>query len=156
MAEELRTQCLTSINTNDEILVKYPALGQNWTKRFVKHHSKLGTVISQKIDLIRWKDPTPEVLHHWFDVFKAKSASITVENIYNMDETGFGIGTEECNRVIIDQSTLRTRYQTHPGRQEWVSVVECICADGTTISPLFIFKGEEISSNWVTDVLPSD
>ena len=65
-------------------------------------------------------------------------------NIYNMDETGFAIGTSQSNRVVID-TTLRTRYKVEPGRQEWVTAVECICGDGTTISPLIIFKAENLS-----------
>src|SRR2546421_1871811 len=64
---------------------------------------------------------------------------IITENIYNMDETGFAIGTLESNRIIID-STLRTKFQAQPGRQEWVSILECICADATSIAPLVIFS----------------
>jgi hypothetical protein len=42
-----------------------------------------------------------------------------------------------------------TRHQAHPGRQEWVSIVECICADGTFINPLVIFKGQNVLQSWV-------
>lgn len=96
------------------------------------------------------------VLKAWFEVYQIQTKDIRIENIYNMDETGFGIGTEECSRVIIDQSTLRTRYKTNPGQQEWVSVVECICADGTVISPFLIFKGDGINSNILSDEVPLD
>ena len=73
-----------------------------------------------------------------------------------MDETGFEIGTERCSRVIIKKEALKTRYVAHPGRQEWVSAVECVCADGTKIPPLLIFKGEKINSNVLSDKVPSD
>ena len=73
---------------------------------------------------------------------------IMMENVYNMDETGFSIGTMENTHVIIN-SRMRKKYQVQPGRQEWVTVVECICADGTSIPPLTIFKGENFSSGWV-------
>ena len=63
-----------------------------------------------------------------------------------MDETGFAIGSSQSNRVIID-NTLRTRYMVETGRQEWVSIVECICGDGTALSPLVIFKAKTISNN---------
>jgi hypothetical protein len=55
-----------------------------------------------------------------------------------MDESGHSIGTMESTHIIID-STLRTKHQAHPGRQEWISIVECICADGTDIPPFGIF-----------------
>ena len=66
-----------------------------------------------------------------------------------MNETGFAIGTSQCSRVVID-TNLRTRYKMEPGRQEWATVVECICADGTTIAPLIILKGQHISNKWIT------
>jgi len=69
-------------------------------------------------------------------------------NIYNMDESGFSIGTMESTRIILD-STLRTKHQAHPGRQEWVSMVECICADGTILPPLGIFKGKQVLQTWI-------
>ena len=56
-----------------------------------------------------------------------------------MDESGFSIGKIEASRVIIN-SKIRQKYQAQPGRQEWVSVIECISADGTAISPLVILK----------------
>ncbi len=73
-----------------------------------------------------------------------------------MDKTGISIGTEECSRVIIDQGTLQTRYKTHPGLQEWVSVAECICADGSTVPLLFLFRAEGVNVNLVTEELPGD
>jgi hypothetical protein len=70
-----------------------------------------------------------------------------------MDESGFSIRTMESTRIILD-STLRTKHQAHPGRQEWVSMVECICEDGTILPPLGIFKGKNVLQNWIpNDVL---
>ena len=146
MAEEIRRRRIAAVNSNGETLVTYPPLGVKWSSRFLKQHPHLTTVVSQQLDLARWKDPSREVLAHWFTVFSTVTATINPQNIYSMDETGFGIGTDECSRVIIDQSILKTRYKTHPGRQGWVSVVECICADGTTVTPLFFFLKEKEST----------
>ena len=74
------------------------------------------------------------------------------ENIYNMDESGFSIGTMESTRIIID-SILCTKYQTHPGRQEWVSMVECVCANGTILPPLRIFKGKNVLQSWIPNTV---
>ncbi len=108
-------------------------------------------MLSQQFDLARWKDPTWEALANWFSTYKEAVAGIPLEDIYNMDKTGFAIGTEKCSRVIINQGTLQTRYKTHPGRQEWVSVVECISASSTAIFPLMIFKGQGVNANLVTE-----
>ncbi|PQM43923.1 hypothetical protein VE01_10819 [Pseudogymnoascus verrucosus] len=93
---------------------------------------------------------TKQVLKGWFDAYKGLITEQKIENYntYNMDETGFSIGTMQSTRIIVD-STLRTRFQAHPGRQEWVSAVECICMDGTAIEPLIILKGQNILQSWI-------
>ena len=93
---------------------------------------------------------TKQVLRGWFDAYKSLITEQKIENYntYNMDKTGFSIGTMQSTRIIFD-STLRTRFQAYAGRQEWVSAVECICMDGTTIDPLIIFKGQNILQSWI-------
>jgi len=66
-----------------------------------------------------------------------------------MDETGFEIGTSQCSHVVVD-TTLRTRYKLEPGRQEWVTAVECICGDGSALLPLVIFQADSISNSWIS------
>ena len=41
-----------------------------------------------------------------------------------------------------------------PGRQEWVTVIECISAAGTKIEPYVIFKGANLISSWLPANLP--
>jgi hypothetical protein len=47
---------------------------------------------------------------------------------------------------VILSLTLCTKYQAHPGRQEWVSMVECISADGTILA-LFHQVQDRFASN---------
>ena len=77
---------------------------------------------------------TKQVLKGWFNAYKSLITEQKIENYntYNMDETGFSIRTMQLTRIIVD-SSLRTRFQAHPSRQEWVSAVKCICIDGTAI-----------------------
>ena len=93
---------------------------------------------------------TKQVVMGWFDAYKDLVTRLHIQehNVYNMDETGFSIGTMESTRIIVD-STLRTRHQAHQGRQEWVTAVECICMDGTTIDPFIIFKGQNVLQSWI-------
>jgi hypothetical protein len=62
---------------------------------------------------------TKPVLNAWFNAFKdiVTRLKINEKDIYNMDETGFSIGTMESTRIIVD-STLHTRHQAYPSRQE--------------------------------------
>src|SRR5438270_3488786 len=109
------------------------------------------------MDLTRWKDTTVESIHKWFDDFESacQEFNFEIQDIYNMDETGFGIGTSQSSHVVVD-TTLRTRYKLEPGRQEWVSVVECICGDGSALPPLVIMKGKNISNTWLNLNTPID
>jgi len=157
MAEEIRNQRVASINSPSITRVSYPPLGCDWIPRFIKRHEGLKSVVGRRVESKRMDGVTKESLNKWFDAFleiKTERKIIT-ENIYNMDETGFAIGTLESNRIIID-STLRTKFQAQPGRQEWVSILECICADVTSITLLIIFKGQNVLSNWIPSQLRDD
>lgn len=61
---------------------------------------------------------------------------------------GFAVGESQASYVVVD-SSLRRKYQAEPGRQEWITVIECICADGSVIPPMVIFKGKRLMSSWL-------
>ena len=106
------------------------------------------------------KDTSPERLQHWFNDLEKVLAEFNIksENIYNMDESGFAIGTIEASKVIINkQSSSNSIYhQAQPGRQEWITSVKCICADGSFLPPLVIFKAENFCRDWVPANAPKD
>src|SRR2546423_10500636 len=60
----------------------------------------------------------------------------------------FAIGAAQTTYVVVD-SQLWKKYQTQPGRQEWITVVECIYTDRIAIRPFVIFKGENLMSSWI-------
>src|SRR5947207_1948629 len=65
-----------------------------------------------------------------------------------MDESGFAISEMESSKVIIN-ANVHQKFQAKWSRQEWVTSVECICANGTSISPLIIFKAKNLSRAWI-------
>jgi hypothetical protein len=148
LAWEILTHRVASVNTDGMQLITPPPIGQDWVKWFIKRHPHLKTKCAVRIDLSRWKDTTAESVHEWFDAFEAanREYNFELQDIYNMDGTGFGIGTSQCSHVVIDTS-LRTRFKSEPGRQEWVTALECICADGSSLSPLIIMKAENVSNS---------
>ena len=97
-------------------LVNLPPIGQDWVKRFLNRYPTLKTTRSRVMDLTRWRDTSSEAIDEWFDAFEdaMQTYNFKASNIYNMDETGFAIGTSQSNRVVID-ITLRTRYKVEPG-----------------------------------------
>jgi len=151
LAEEIRKLRLVGINYDTSQLVTYPPIGQSWSQRFIRRHPNLETRILKQIEASRIKDVTKERIDMYFDELEEaiKKHGIEWENVYNFDETGFQIGTMESGHVIIDKNA-RIKYQRQPGRQEWVTCIECICADGTALDPLIIFKGDgNVNVQWI-------
>jgi hypothetical protein len=127
------------------------SIGDQWIQRFMRRRPELTIVHLRSMDMGRVKDTSPERLAKWFTDLKSviDEFNISIENVYNIDESGFAIGTIE-RLVTIINSEIRTRLQrANPGRQEWVTSVECICADGTALPPLIIFKAENLSHDWI-------
>jgi hypothetical protein len=57
-------------------------------------------------------------------------------------------------QVVVDGS-LSTAYEAQPGRQEWVTVIECISAAGERIPPMVIFQGANLLTTWLPQPLPA-
>jgi hypothetical protein len=69
---------------------------------------------------------------------------------------GFNIGKRGRNAYVICSAAEKKIYQAEPGRTEWVTVIECICGDGSAISPLVIFKGETVQTSWIPAEMNTD
>jgi Tc5 transposase-like DNA-binding protein len=140
MAEEIRLRRVRHVNDASIQLVQYPPIGKEWIQRFLKRHPLLLTTTARQTESSRLREATFEALFRWFNAVETKFAEQKYDicNVYNVDESGFGIGTSQANRVIVD-SSQRTCWKAIPGRQEWVSAIECISADGAFLPPLLIF-----------------
>ena len=66
---------------------------------------------------------------------------------------GCSVGTAQTSNVVVDTSVPKA-YEAQPGRQEWVTVIECISAIGEKIPPYIIFKGEKLMSSGFPKTLP--
>lgn len=157
MAEEIRKRRVRNINDQSGINIEYTPIGRDWVPRFLRRHPELACVVTRKIDASRIKAATPEAIAQFFEELKRvlQEYNIAIENIYNMDESGFAIGEIEASKCIIN-ARIRQRLQAKPGRQEWVTTIECICADGTSISPLVIFKAENLNYQWIPASVADD
>ena len=54
---------------------------------------------------------------------------ITIENMYNIDETGFSIGYIKATKVVVNKN-FKTKRQAHPSRQKCLSVIKCVSMEG--------------------------
>ena len=73
--------------------------------------------------------------------------NICYTNIYNVDEKGVQLGIGKETQVLVDRNQKTVR-QIVNGNRELVTILECVCADGSTISPMAIFKGQRTNAGW--------
>lgn len=74
------------------------------------------------------------------------------KDIHNFDETGFQMGVIGSMKVVT-VSEGRTRPDlVQPGNREWVTVIQSICADGSTTPPFIIYKGRVHISAWYEEI----
>jgi len=124
-----------------------PQFGSTWVPSFLRRHRYLKTKMTRAIEAARIKDVTPEQILFFNQELRRviREHNILLENSYNADETGLqllyclltvgcSIGTMGTSNVVVDTSVPKA-YEAQPGRQEWVTVIECISATGEKIPP---------------------
>lgn len=70
-----------------------------------------------------------------------------------MDETGFAVGATQSTCIIVD-SIHKSNWKVTAGKQEWISVIECIDAAGGCLNPLIIFKAKYTNTQWIPESAP--
>ena len=88
--------------------------------------------------LIALGSTTVECLFAEFDRLRAEY-NVEIEDIYNMDETGFRMGQTTKNCVIYDPSFGRPQ-APNIGNTHWVSIIECVGVN-RAIKLYMIFQG---------------
>ncbi len=125
-------------NLDDEI----PPIGQRWYSHFLQRHPTLETRFSRALDNFRAVAITPQLVRSWLNLFKMtlERYSITLYNVWNMDETDIAMGLIGRSKVVISRTTAE-RYMRQPGNRNWVSILETIGGTGRALAPFFIFQG---------------
>ena len=138
---------------------EFPAtgVGKEWTSRFVERHSdRLHPYWSRPLDNSRARAVNPNSTTAYFDllekVLKGSDGEdpISPDCIYGMDETGLQQGVGVSERVI-GPSGQKRQHQQRSGDRENITVLVTICADGTSLPPAVIYKGQAFHSSWVQD-----
>lgn len=80
---------------------------------------------------------------------------MTTSDVYNMDETGFRMGCVRGRNVITHIHT-KSVYLADLDKRESITVLEYICADGSTIEPMLILKGEVLLETYFDDSLSDE
>jgi hypothetical protein len=124
-------------------------VGGTWPKRFCKRHPDLKMKKTTGLEKARANALNPSAVNGFFDMLTdvIKEHDILPENIYNMDEKGIQLGIGAKITAMVDRNQ-KSVYSIEDGNRELVTVIECICADGSILHPSVIFQGVRRSSEW--------
>lgn len=141
-------------------------VGNHWVTRFVKRHSgKLISVYLESIDYARRVADNGKHFKHYFTTVsllfhlsssilakykpdfeklekKIRKYRIKSSNIYNIDEKGFLIGIYIALRRIVAAAQLKTKKllgASQDKSREFISLLTCICADRSALTPALIY-----------------
>jgi hypothetical protein len=127
-------------------------VGEHWVHRFRTRHPELKAKWTTGLEKCRAQALNPTAVAGFYDTLEEvlEKYEITEENIYNMDEKGIqlGIGKKVLAMVDRDQKTVQ---HVEDGNRELVTVIECVCADGTAIPPSVVFQGARRNLEWGRD-----
>jgi hypothetical protein len=120
--------------------------------RFRTRHPRVKTCFSRTIDTAQSTALDFSTIKSYFDNLGEvlREHKYPPSAIYNVDETGFSIGSSRKSVVLLDQLNQR-REKKQPGRQEWITSLECVSTSGVTLPPCLIFKGQNLNSGWIPD-----
>ena len=132
----------------------FSLLSANWPLKLEKRHPSLERVWTKDMEASRVIASSKDTLEKWFQQISAKRSAYDYApgDIYNMDETGFAVGSI-CGKskvyAVIDgehKGALRTagiRAGDGKSGTQWLTALECISAGGRSIPPLLITKGQK-------------
>jgi hypothetical protein len=106
MAEAICKHRTHFVNDESTEHIEYPPLGQDWVCNFLNCHLHLQTIVRKPIETSRMEGTTIDTLKPWFDMVCQEvlnNPEVDFENIYNMDELGFSIGTIKAGHVITNK-----------------------------------------------------
>ncbi|KIK82445.1 hypothetical protein PAXRUDRAFT_153759 [Paxillus rubicundulus Ve08.2h10] len=121
--------------------------GSKWIRGFLVCHPDITLGKPSALDLQHCQSFNHTVVKHHFELLKKviEEKEIPWENIYNMDEKGcqHGGGQKTSPEKYFVPHGRYPKYKAHSSNLELVTIIECVCADGTNLLPGFMFSGNE-------------
>jgi hypothetical protein len=71
-----------------------------------------------------------------------------VTHIWNCDESGAQAGRNGRGRILAKRG-IRSMHTVTPDEREWLSILSCINASGSSIPNFYIFKGRSFRRNFI-------
>ncbi|KAF7572910.1 Membrane-bound metallopeptidase [Pyrenophora tritici-repentis] len=140
--------------------VAHQQLSESWVTRFINRHEiHLISKWTSAMDRTRHLADSESKYRLYFELLHRKITEYHLEarDIYNMDEKGFLIGLIGRSKRIFsrrqwEKKEVRASFQD--GSREFLTVLACCCADGSSLPPSLIYASAKgaIRSSWVEDI----
>ena len=129
--------------------------GENWAYAFKRRHPALKSRRVGALDWRRHGNNIYDKVVNWFELIGKvlQDPAILPENIYNMDETGVMLSMLGSVKVFMGKDDPRDYRGTNVKRTT-VTAIECISADGRSLSPMIIWPATTHRANWTTYPTP--
>ena len=157
LAELVRHRRVRRVSGSEAIVKTTTPIGHEWIYRFLNRHPTVKGIYARQMENARFDGASYEVVKRWFEAVASQLQEHTYEpqNIWNMDESGFGVGESQTTRVLVPIN-FNGKHKSVAGKQEWITDIECINAAGGALTPMIIFKAKNLNSGWLPPEIPSD
>jgi hypothetical protein len=140
--------------------VAHQQLSESWVTRFINRHKiHLISKWTSAMDRTRHLADSESKYRLYFELLHQKITEYHLEarDIYNMDEKGFLIGLIGRSKRIFSRrqwEKKEVRASLQDGSREFLTVLACCCADGSSLPPALIYAAKKgaIRSSWVEDI----
>jgi hypothetical protein len=108
------------------------------------------------MDNSRYKADSGRKYSLYFDLLRERIEQYDIEphHMYNMDEKGFMLGVVGRSKRIFSRTSYKERKRRstiQDGSREWITLLACICADGSSLEPALIYQSTSgsIQGSWL-------
>jgi hypothetical protein len=134
LAELIRHERVRHASQNSTSTKIIAPIGHEWLYRFLNRHPAIQSTYARQLEATRFNGASYDKVKAWFDAVAGKFQERAYDNsnIWNMDESGFGVGESQTTKVLVPLNRQQ-KYKVVAGKQEWVTVIECINAAGDAL-----------------------
>lgn len=127
-------------------------VGHKYTLQLRKRHPDLKFIRTRGLEACRARSLNKPQVMKFFDILDDiyGRLQVTPDRIYNMDEKGVQLGVGGRRGVLID-AAQKVAYHIEDGCRDIVTCIECVCADGTAVPTMHIFKAQNFDLEWGRD-----
>jgi hypothetical protein len=139
-------------------------LGKGWIDRYIKRHNiHLISHWATGIDRSRHQADSQSKYSLYVELLRSKISQYNIEpcHMYNMDEKGFMLGVLTRSKWVFSRSMYedgKMKAHIQDGSRKWITLLACICADGTALDPAIIYQSASslLQDSWLQAFEPSN